>query len=208
MTASVARLAASNPMPPQTTTAFPDSKKRKLFPPCSLSATRQSRTSGPTSRSSAATIATSGITLRSEPRHRPSQRAIDGHDFPTELAFRLRRGNEHFLLPHADRVDGHSRFASPNPSAKDFVNYAGGKGHRVRNFHLRRREPRDCGQLVQNLLQRQVLAAQHVTFPGSSLLQRQHMTARTLGSVHQVQARVHVRGKLLLQEIHNDAARW
>src|SRR5215470_14539618 len=151
MTASVARLAASNPMPPQTTTAFPDSKKRKLFPPCSLSTTRQSRTSGPTSRSSAATIATSGITLRSEPRHRPPQRAIGRHDFPTELAFRLRRGNEHFLLPHADCIDGRSRFASPNPPGEDFVNYAGCQGHRVRNFHFRRGQPRDFGQLVENL---------------------------------------------------------
>src|SRR5580693_2503527 len=92
------------------------SKKRKLRPSFCFSLTRQFVTSGCTSRSNAATIAirgletfscdASGIAVGSKPLYRTLQGIIYGNDPPAQFSLRLGGGGKHFLLAHADGIDG------------------------------------------------------------------------------------------------------
>src|SRR3982074_800230 len=162
MAASVARRAASTPMPPQTRTISPFSKKRKLRPLYSLLLMRQCRTSGSTSRSSAATMATLGISVRPKPLHRAPQGAFYRDDLPAQFAFRFSGAGKHFFPAHANRVDGGSGLAIQYPAGDGFVNHPGGKSKYIRQLHFRRGQSGDAGQLIENLFQRQILASQNV----------------------------------------------
>src|ERR1017187_307388 len=162
ITASAALRAASAPIPPQTSTKSSFSKKRKRRPPTSFSMTRHSLISGPTSRSSAATMATLDISVALEPLHRPPQCPFDRHDLPAQFALRLAGTGKHLFPSHANRVHSGARLAVQHTPGNRLVNYSRGKGEHVGQLHLRRRQPRDLSKLVQNLLQRKILAAQNV----------------------------------------------
>src|SRR5438477_3895180 len=111
MTASAARRAGSLPIPPQTNTASPFSKNRNRRPSCSRSLTRQPFTSGRTSLSNAATIATLNIPVRLEPLHRPPQRVFHRNNLPSQFALGLVGGRKHHLASHAHRIDRRPRLA-------------------------------------------------------------------------------------------------
>src|SRR5579864_6745370 len=137
MTASAARRAASLPMPPQTTTASPFSKNRNLRPPCSRSLTRQLFTNGPTSLSSAATIATLDIPVRPEPLHRAPQRAFHWNDLPSQFTLGLVGTGKHHLAPHAHGIDRRPRLTLQQTARNHLVDNASGKGKKVRQFYAR-----------------------------------------------------------------------
>src|SRR5579871_4626581 len=105
MTASAARRAPSEPIPPQISTSFPFSKNRKVRPPCAFSLARQFLTKGPTSRSRATTMATLDIVVCPKPIDRTSKRALHRNDSPLEFSLSFARTGEHLLLPHAHCVD-------------------------------------------------------------------------------------------------------
>src|SRR5690242_4160624 len=109
MIASAARRAGSVPMPPHTSTASSHSYARNFRPAYSCSTTRQCLTSGRTSRSSAATIATLDISVGPEPIDRAAQRIVYRDNLPANLVFRLRRTRKHLLLPHPHRLDRRPR---------------------------------------------------------------------------------------------------
>src|SRR3981081_1121107 len=149
-------------MPPQTRTISPFSRKRKLRPLYSLFVMRQCRTSGSTSRSSAATIATLGISVRPKPLHRAPQGSIYRDYFPAQFAFRFAGAGKHFFPAHANRVDGGSRLAIQYPASDGFVNHPGGKSKYIRQLHFRRGQPGNAGELIENLFQRKILASKNV----------------------------------------------
>ena len=72
---------------------------------------------------------------------------------------------------------------------------------------LGRWQPGDGGEFVQNLLQRKILTAQNVALAAFSLLQCRHMASSAFGYVHQIQARVHIGRKFLLQKIDHNSSR-
>src|SRR5258708_24215176 len=149
-------------MPPQTRTISPFSKKRKLRPMCSLSVVRQCRTSGNTSRSSAATIATLGIPIRPKPLHRAPQRTFYQDDLPAQFALCLVGAGKHLFPAHANRIDSGSRLAMQYPTGNCFINHARGKGKYIRQLHSRRRQYREAWQPVEKLLPPKVLTPQQV----------------------------------------------
>src|ERR1700716_2411811 len=149
-------------MPPQTTTISPFSKKRKRRPLYSLSVVGQCRTSGSTSRGSAATMATLGISIRPKPFHGAPERSFYRDDFPAQFTFRFVGAGKHLFLAHANRVRGRSRLALQYPTRDGFINHARGKSKYIRQLHFRRRQPGNSGELVENLLQRKILASQNV----------------------------------------------
>src|SRR5580765_2903188 len=157
MTASAARLAASAPMPSHTRTNSSFSKKRKRRPSTSFSLILQSRTNVRTSRSSAATIATLDISVTLEPVHRPPQRALDGNDLPAQFALCLVRAGEHFFLAHPHRIDCGAWLAMQHAPRNRLINHPSSKGKNVWQPYLRRGQPRDFPQRIQNLLERQIL---------------------------------------------------
>src|ERR1700739_1271831 len=158
-------------MPPQTATRSCDSKTRNRLPEYSRSDTCQCRTNGQISRSSAATIATSGIALRPKPCGRASQSIVNRNNLPAEFALCLRRGNKHFLAAHPHRIDGRPWFSLSDPARDHFIANSRRQRQHIRHFHAGGRQPSDRGQLIQNLLQREVLTPEDVAFPASSLLQ-------------------------------------
>src|SRR5258708_901937 len=137
MTASAARRAASAPIPPQTTTTSPFSKKRKLRPPFSFSLQRQSLTRGRTSRSSAATTATLDISVVSKPCDCPAQCIFNRNDLPPQLACSLVGAGKHLLLPHAHCVDGSAWLAPQQPPGNGFIDDSSGKRKEIRQLDLR-----------------------------------------------------------------------
>src|SRR5713226_10075394 len=132
ITASAARRAASAPIPPQTSTMSPFSKKRKFRPAYSFSLTRHSFTRGRTSRSSAATMATLDISVALKPLHRPPQCRIDRDDLPAQFPLRLVGTGKHFLLAHAHGVDRGTRLAMQHAPRDRFIHHACGKGEHIR----------------------------------------------------------------------------
>src|SRR5258705_3553158 len=161
-------------MPPQTTTDVSDSKKRKCPPSCSRPVLRHRRTRGHTSRSSAAIIAISGITLRPEPSHCTSQSFVYRRDLPSQLPFCLLRRDEHFLSSHAHCINRSARLSPANPTRKGFVHNARGQRQHIRHLHFWRRQAGDGRKLVQNLLQCQIFSAENVTLAASSLRKRRN----------------------------------
>src|SRR5437588_2496320 len=214
MTASAARRAASEPIPPQTTTTWSFSKNLNTRPSYSLRDVGQSLINGQTSRSRAATTAIlypsamAHISMRAEPAHGPTQCIVDRHHPPAQFSFRFSRTDKHFLAAHAHGLNSSPRLAPKNMSCDDLVHDAGGKRNQVGHSNLRRRQSCNRSQLVQNLFQCQILSPQNIPFAVASLFERRHVSACALVHVHQVQPRVHVRRKLLLQKIDDDPPGW
>src|ERR1700730_13100514 len=104
------------PMPPQTTTISSCSKKSKLRPSCSPLRRVQFFVRPLTSRSSAATIATLGIAVGSEPFHSAAQSPVRGYRLPSQLTLCLARTGPHLFLSHAHRLDSRARLAAEQPS--------------------------------------------------------------------------------------------
>src|SRR5581483_818372 len=231
--ASAARLPASAPMPLQMSTAFSCSKTLKRRPSYSCSTLRQFFTSGLISCSRAATSATdfllldilssrngtpaggspsstagvpSYIAIGSKPLHRATQCVIHGSCLPPQLALCLRRTHKHLFPAHANRVHGRARLSTENPSVDDFIHSTGCQSHYVRNSYPGRRQAGDRGELVKNLLEREVFSAQDIALSASPFLPCRHVPLGALPDIHQVQSRIHVGRKLLLQEIDNDSA--
>src|ERR1700751_3806967 len=137
MAASAPRRAAAAPIPAQISTISPFSKKRKRRPSCSLSVARQLFTSGRTSRSKAATIATLGISVSPKPFHSAPHGIFDGHNRPTEFSLGLGGTGKHLLLSHANRIDGCTRLAAWNQTAHRLVDNAGREREHVRQLDRR-----------------------------------------------------------------------
>src|SRR6266849_1671691 len=154
MIASAARRAASDPIPPQTSTMAPLSKNLNQLPSYSRRLTGQCFTSGQTSRSSAATIATLGgdILIRSEPFHSAAEGIIHRDNFPAQFPLRFARGDKHFIPAHSHRFDSGPRFTAQNTAGYYLIDYASGQGHRIRHSDFGRRQSCDCSQLVKYLL--------------------------------------------------------
>src|SRR5580658_155858 len=204
ITASAARRAASRPIPPQTTTISSRSKKTNLRPSYSRSTRLQPLVSPLTSRSSAATIAILGIPVGPEPLYRPTQCPIRGHRLPAQFSLCLARTGPHLFLSHTHRLDGCARLAPQQSARHRLIHSAGGIGDKVRQLQCGRRQTCNRSQLVQNLLQRQVLAAQNVALAALAFFQRCHVSARAFPNIDQVQSRLHICGKLPLQKVHDD----
>ena len=65
-----------------------------------------------------------------------------------------------------------------------------------------------AAEFIENLLERKILAAQNVTLAAFAFLQRRQMTLCTFSYIDQIQAGIHIGGKLFLQEIdHNPSCR-
>src|SRR5208282_5278929 len=206
ITASVARRAASAPIPPHTKAASPFSKRRYRRPPCSIVLNLQPWISGHTSRSSAAMMAIffSDITVRAKPLYRPPQGAIDRNRSPSQFPLCFGRSHKHHFASHAHGVNRRARLPAQKPPGHRLVHHPGREREHIGQFQRGRFQTRDRAQPVQNLLQRKILAAQNIALARSSLFERLHMTAGALGRIHQVQTRFHVRREFSLQEIHHD----
>src|SRR5467141_430965 len=155
-------------MPPQTMTAFSFSKNRNLCPSCSRSVRRQLLIRGLTSRSNAATIATLRITIDPEPLRRSSQRGFHGNDLPAQFALGFVGASKHFLRSHADGVNRGARLTTAQAASYYFIRYARCIGEYIGQFQYWRRQPGDLCQLIENLFQRQVLAAEDIAFAALS----------------------------------------
>src|SRR5437588_1130494 len=153
MTASAARRAASEPIPPQTTTTWSFSKNLNTRPSYSLRDVGQSLINGQTSRSRAATTAIlypSGmahISMRPEPAHGPAQCIVDRHHPPAQFSFRLGGSDKHFFAAHAHGLNGSPRLAPKDVSGDDLVHDAGRQRDEVRHSNLRRRQSCKRSQL-------------------------------------------------------------
>ena len=109
MTASHALRAASAPIPPHTSTARPFSKNLKFRPSYSRSLIRQRLTSGQTSRSSAATIATLivGIAIILKPLNRAAKRIVSVEEnYSGQLAQLVQEHTGVMIRERANKFDG------------------------------------------------------------------------------------------------------
>ena len=77
----------------------------------------------------------------------------------------------------------------------------------MRNFYSGRRESGDGGQLVKNLLQCQVFAANDVSLARLGPLRGADVSACALGHVDQVEAGIHVGRELPVQKINDGSSR-
>src|SRR5580704_1163096 len=198
ITASAARRAASRPIPPHTTTISSRSKKMKLRPSYRCSTRFEDLVSPRTSRSSAATMATLGISVGPEPLDCTAQGTVGWHRLPSHLSFRLIGAGPHFLFSHADGFDRRAGLAAQQAAGDRFIHRARPIGNKIGQLHLRRGQAGDRAQLIQNLLQCQVLAAQNVALAALALFQRSNVSASAFANIHQVQSGLHIGGKLPL----------
>jgi hypothetical protein len=76
----------------------------------------------------------------------------------------------------------------------------------VRHLHRRRGQARDRREAVEDLFEREVLATEDVALAGSAALQRHQVHPRNLFHIDEVQTGVHIRGKVLVQEVDDDAS--
>src|SRR5208282_1111760 len=186
ITASAARRADSTPMPPQTTTNSSFSKKVNLRPWCSCCMLAHFLTSERTSRCSAAMMATLGIPVRSEPLYRTAQGILYWSDSPPQLAHGFIGTGPHFFLSHAYSFDGCARLAAQQAPGDGLVDQSCRDGKEVWEFHFRRGQARDHAELIQNLLQGEVLAAENVTLAALSLFKCRNVPASTFMNVDQI----------------------
>src|SRR5208283_3847554 len=207
ITASAARRAASTPIPPQTTTDSSCSKNANLRPSCSRSTRRQRLMKAATSRSKAATMAILGISIRLKPLDRPPQRAFHRDCLPSQFAFRFSRTGPHFLLSHANRFDGRAGLAPQQAAGDRLVDRPCQVRHKVRQLDFWRRYTGNRAQLIQNLLQRQVLAAEDVTFAAPAFFEPRDVSEGAFANVYQIQSRLHVGREFALQKIDDDPSR-
>ncbi len=131
----------------------------------------QSFTNGETSRSSAATIASScssvwelalGVSIRPKPLHRPPQRFVHGTGLPSQFALRFGRLTNIFLRPmRTASMVARGSCEAECPSTAYRPRRSPAPPHTEPDF--RRGQSRNRRQLVENLLQRQILSAQNVT---------------------------------------------
>src|ERR1700721_3140475 len=154
MTASVARPAASTPIPPQTATVSPCSKKVKSRPPCWCGTRPQCLMSGLSSRWSAATMATLGIGVGPKPLYGTTESIVSRQGFPSKLALGFGGTGPHFFLAHAHSFDGGARLAAEQATSDILVHEACRISYEVGELNARRREMGDGPELVENLFER------------------------------------------------------
>src|SRR5215510_15804644 len=113
------------------------------------------------------------ITVRLKPANSATQRVFHRNDQVSQLAPGLGGGGKHFLSAHPHRIDGGPRLFLQNDSSKELVQRGKPQRHRVRHLGARRRQSRKRRELIQNLFQCEIFAAQDVALSRSCFLHGQ-----------------------------------
>ncbi len=100
-----------------------------------------------------------------------------------EIALRLCRRSEHRLPAHANRLHRRARLLAAEPSGKVFIEEGERHRNRVRHLHGGRRQAGDRRHAVEDLFQRQILAAQNIPISRRSPLQRDNVHARNFSYI-------------------------
>src|SRR5215471_6417466 len=141
-----------------------------------------------------------------KPLHGARQRLLGRTRLESQFAARLLVSHPHFLLRHTHRIQRHARRlardARPGRTAS-----ARAIRHRVRQPQRRRLSACDPCQLLQNLGQRQILAAQNVALPNAPPLACQQVPRRGIAHVHYVQPGVDECRHVAVQEVQDDLPR-
>src|SRR5438552_1994177 len=159
-------------------------------------------------RTSVAKKLASYISISPKPFCGAAEGVIHRRDSPFQLALGFSRRNEHFLPSHADGVYGRTRFTTTNAAGEDLIHHSGCQRKRIRHTYFGRGKTGDRCQLVENLLQREILATQNVTLARAPFVERRNMPASAFGDIHEVEAGVDIGREFLLQEIDDDASGW
>src|SRR4029077_10052224 len=169
--ASVARRAASTPIPPPVIAISSCSKNVNLRPWCSRSTRLQLSISPLTSRLRAATMASLGIAVGSKPLDGAAQSIVDWDFLPSQFALGFVGTGPHFLLSHANCFHRGARLPAEQATGESLIHSTGQISDKVRQFHGGRGQARDRTEFVQNLLPGQVLAAPNVALAALAFFQ-------------------------------------
>src|ERR1700733_6145591 len=115
------------------------------------------------------------IAVSAEPFYGAAEGIVGGDDFPSEFALGFVGSGPHFFLAHAHGFDGGAGLAAEQSAGDGFIDGSSDVGDEVWKFHGGRGQAGDCAELVQNFFQREVFAAEYISFAASAFFERGDM---------------------------------
>src|ERR1019366_2925884 len=103
-----------------------------------------------------------GIGIGPEPLYRTSQGIVGGHGLPSQFALGFVGAGPHLYPSPANGFDCGARLPAQQAARNCLIDQARHIGNKVWELHFGRRQTRNRAEFIQNLFQREVLAAEDI----------------------------------------------